>query len=84
MTTLLIGASGALLLLVGFALQKFGTIDGKSQTYNLLNFLGAGLLTWYSVLLGSWPFIVLEGIWTLVAGWYLVRHVLRVKQLPTL
>lgn len=71
--TLIIGATGAGLLLIAFAASRFGAMNEKSNTYDLLNLVGAGLLTWYAVLLHSWPFLVLEGIWTLVAGWYLLK-----------
>ncbi len=71
---LLIGSVGAALLLIAFALQKFGMLSEKSTAYDILNLFGAGLLTWYAVLLHSIPFIILEGIWTLVAGWYLLKR----------
>lgn len=73
----LVGSLGALFLLVAFSFQKFGILSEKSWKYDLLNMVGAGLLTWYAILLYSWPFIVLEGIWTLVAGWYLIRRLLK-------
>ncbi len=72
--TLIIGAVGAGLLLIAFALSKFGVMSEKSAAYDLLNLLGAGLLTWYAVLLRSIPFIVLEGIWTLIAVWYVGKR----------
>lgn len=71
---LLIGALGAALLLAAFSLQKFGILSEKQMSYDFLNLAGAGLLTWYAVLLNSVPFVVLEGIWTLVAGWYLLER----------
>ncbi len=77
MMTLAIGACGALLLLVAFAAEKFGRLESDSVLYDSLNLLGAGLLTAYAVLLGSWPFIVLEGIWALVAGRYFLKRLAR-------
>jgi hypothetical protein len=71
--TLLIGVSGATLLLVGFACQQFGSLKSGSVSYHMLNALGAGLLTLYSLLLHSVPFVVLEGVWMIVALWYLLR-----------
>ncbi len=72
--TLFIGVIGAALLLVAFACEKFGILKNDSVPYDTLNLLGAGLLTWYAVLLNSIPFIVLEGIWALVAAYYIVRR----------
>ncbi len=74
-TTLLIGILGAALLLVAFALDELDILADHSPGFNLLNLLGAGLLAWYAVLLDSWPFILLEGIWALIALRYLVKAV---------
>lgn len=72
--TLLIGTVGAALLLIAFTLEKFELLQNNSFEYNMLNFIGAALLTWYALILNSVPFIVLEGIWALIAFWYLVRR----------
>ena len=77
--TTLIGAGGAALLLVAFALSEFGILGGESRRYQLINLLGAALLTWYAILLHSVPFIVLEGIWTAVALWHFVRLAQKAK-----
>ena len=39
-----------------------------------MNAAGAGLACWASYLLGFFPFVVLEGIWSLVAVVALVRR----------
>ena len=72
-TTTLIGAGGAALLLAAFTLNEFNILGGESRWYQLINLLGAALLTWYAILLHSVPFIVLEGIWTAVALWHFAR-----------
>lgn len=77
--TTLIGAGGAALLLAAFALNEFNILDGESRIYQLINLLGAALLTWYAILLHSAPFIVLEGIWTAVALWQFVRLAQKAK-----
>lgn len=74
---ILVGSLGALFLLVAFSLQKLGFISEKCSQYDFLNVTGAGLLTWYAALLNSLPFIILEGIWAIVAGWYLFRRLLK-------
>jgi hypothetical protein len=78
-TTTLIGAGGAALLLAAFALNEFHILDGESRIYQVINLLGAALLTWYAILLHSAPFIVLEGIWTVVALWQFVRLAQKAK-----
>lgn len=72
-TTTLIGVSGATLLLIAFIANDLKKLRTESLSYNLLNLFGAALLTWYAVLLASIPFLILEGIWALVA----FRDVLR-------
>lgn len=76
-STTLIGVIGAALLLIAFGAEKFKKLSNDSFTYDFLNLLGAGLLTWYAVLLNSTPFFVLEGIWTLVALQGIVRRFLK-------
>jgi|CXWL01.1.fsa_nt_gi hypothetical protein len=62
-----IGVLGAGLLLVAFVANQFGKLNARSFLYDILNFVGAGLLVWYAILLDSLPFLILEGIWALVA-----------------
>lgn len=66
-TTDLIGATGVALLLIAFLLSLFFKLSKEGFPYLLLNILGAGLACFASVLLQYWPFIILEGIWTLVS-----------------
>ena len=42
--------------------------------YQLLNLVGAVLACIASYLIGFWPFVVLESVWTLVAALALVRR----------
>lgn len=66
-TTTLIGVIGAGLLLIAFIVNELKKLSVDSFWYDLLNLVGAGLLVWYALLLHSWPFVVLEGIWALVS-----------------
>ncbi|HVU99345.1 MAG TPA: hypothetical protein VHE34_29190 [Puia sp.] len=61
------GAVGVTLLLVAFFLNLTGKIGKESFAYLFLNVLGAGIACLASVLLRYWPFIILEGCWTLVS-----------------
>ena len=58
---------GVSLLLIAFALNLLGRLDQRSRIYQGLNLLGAGVLTVVSIRLAFLPFVVLEGIWALVA-----------------
>lgn len=69
----LIGSIGVGLLLLAFLLQLTGRLRADSLAYALLNAVGAGLACWASALLPYWPFVVLEGTWTLVSLGALVK-----------
>jgi uncharacterized membrane protein required for colicin V production len=63
----IIGSIGVTLLLAAFFLNLFRYISQESRLYVLLNIIGAGLSCYASVLIRYWPFVVLEGCWSLVA-----------------
>ncbi|MFZ2455396.1 MAG: hypothetical protein WAX07_02860 [Candidatus Altiarchaeia archaeon] len=65
--SLLIGSVGSALLLLAFFLTVFGKLKIDSETYALMNFAGAALSCYASLLIGYMPFAVLEGTWALVA-----------------
>ena len=59
--------AGALAILVGFVLAQAQVLDVRSWSYLWLNAVGAGILSvaaWYE---RQWGFLLLEGVWTLVA-----------------
>ncbi len=62
-----IGFIGVTILLIAFFLNLRNIIKKDSITYLLLNILGAGIACFASVLLNYWPFIILEGCWTIVS-----------------
>ncbi len=66
-STDLIGFIGVSVLLLAFFLNLSNRIGKDSLMYLLLNVIGAGVACLASVLLHYWPFILLEGCWTLVS-----------------
>ncbi|MBN2227736.1 MAG: hypothetical protein JW763_10275 [candidate division Zixibacteria bacterium] len=64
---LIIGITGMILLLAGFALNILKLKREDSFTYIILNILGGGLSTYYAVTLTAIPFVILETIWSLFA-----------------
>ena len=62
-----IGFIGVSILLLAYFLNITDKIKNDSLIYLFLNFLGAGIACYASVLLNYLPFIVLEGSWTLVS-----------------
>lgn len=63
----LLGVVGASLILIAFVANRFGCWSTTSLTYDAVNALGALLLIAYSYLIASYPFILLNVVWLLVA-----------------
>ena len=63
----LIGIAGAALLLAAFFLNLLNVLRADRYPYMALNFVGAGLACYSSYLIRFMPFVVLEGVWALVA-----------------
>jgi hypothetical protein len=61
----LIGTLGVSLLLIAFALNLANRLSSSSPAYLLLNIIGAVLAGVSSYIIRFWPFVVLEGVWTL-------------------
>jgi hypothetical protein len=58
---------GAAMILGAYVGYQRGTMGRDNLSYNLLNFVGSGLLTWVAVIDRRWGFIVLEGSWALLS-----------------
>ncbi len=63
----LIGSVGVAVLLVAFLLNLFKVLRADGYLYMGLNLVGAGLACYSSYLIGFMPFVVLEGVWAVVA-----------------
>jgi hypothetical protein len=64
---------GAAMILAAYVAYQRGRLGREDRVYNLLNFVGSGLLTWIAVADRRWGFIVLEGSWALLSLWPLLR-----------
>ena len=62
-----IGFIGVGILLAAFVLTLLKKVSQDSPIYIVLNFLGAALACFASILINYVPFIILEGVWTLVS-----------------
>lgn len=69
-----IGFLGVFQILLAYVLNALGKTSNKSLLFILLNFIGATMACIASLLLNYWPFIILEGIWSLVSLYSLVVH----------
>jgi hypothetical protein len=70
----LIQIFGALAILAGFALAQFGLLDQQSRSYLGLNVVGASVLAVLAYLERQWGFLLLEGVWAVIAAWGLAAR----------
>ncbi len=64
---------GALLILSGFIGAQLNKLSPQSTLYLVLNLVGSAILTVLGFLEHQWGFVLLEGVWTLVSAYGLVR-----------
>jgi len=69
-----IGFIGVFQILLAYLLNVMGKVDHKDLSFILLNLIGAGMACLSSVLLNYLPFIILEGVWTLISLISLFRY----------
>lgn len=62
-----IGFVGVFQILLAYILNVFGKLDNKDLIFILLNLIGAAMACLASILMKYIPFIILEGVWTLVS-----------------
>jgi hypothetical protein len=62
-----LGSIGVSILLIAFFLNMRKLIKTESLLYSILNLLGAGLATYASWLIPYFPFVILEGVWTILS-----------------
>jgi len=69
-----IGIIGMFIILVAFIMDEFyKKSNQETLRYNLTNLIGAGLLIYYAYTLISWPFMILNVVWFIVAGYKLIK-----------
>jgi hypothetical protein len=77
----LIGFTGVSILLIAYLLQLTNLLSNEGWPYLTLNALGAGVACLASVMLHYWPFIILEGIWSLISLIGLFKYISKTKHL---
>ncbi len=74
----MIGTIGVGLILLAYFLGTEKLLNRDGKLYYVLNIVGAGLACYASLLISYWPFVILEGTWTLVSIYGLMR-VMKIK-----
>ena len=69
----LISFVGALLILIAYIGHHLGWVNARSAAYNLLNASGSAILAWIALHPFQVGFVVLEGVWTVISLWALLR-----------
>ena len=69
-----IGFIGVFQILLAYALNVMGKVSHKDLSFILLNLIGAGMACLSSVLLNYLPFIILEGVWTIISFISLIKY----------
>jgi hypothetical protein len=64
---------GSLLIVGAFAANQFGRLGSFSLPYVVLNAVGSAVLVVVAVVEEQWGFLLLEGVWTIVSFYSLVR-----------
>ena len=68
----LVGTLGVGIILLAYFMQTAKLLKDQKLFY-VLNTIGAALACYASFLIGYWPFVILEGAWTLVSIYGLMK-----------
>jgi len=74
----LIGTIGIALILIAYFLNTERLIPVNGKLFYVLNTIGAALACYASLLINYWPFVILEGTWTLISIYGMMRT-MRIK-----
>jgi hypothetical protein len=74
---------GAVLILAAFVLSQRNLLDMNSYLYLTLNLAGAAILTVLAFQAQRWGFVLLEGVWALVALVGLILRLVRKEPAAT-
>jgi hypothetical protein len=69
----LIGTIGVAIILLAYFLNTAKLLPRDGKLYYVLNIIGAALAAYASFLIEYFPFVILEGTWTLVSVYGLMK-----------
>jgi uncharacterized protein with PQ loop repeat len=75
-----LGSYGVSILLIAFVLNLLKIIRTDSVIYGLLNLAGAAIACYASYLIPYFPFVILEGLWTILSLVAVVKTIIRLRK----
>ncbi|GGC56030.1 hypothetical protein GCM10011387_06990 [Pedobacter quisquiliarum] len=70
-----LATAGVSILLIAFLLQILKVIRVESNSYSLMNLVGAALAGVSAWMINFMPFVVLESVWVLVSLFNLLKNI---------
>ncbi|MGZ8687233.1 MAG: CBU_0592 family membrane protein [Gaiellaceae bacterium] len=64
----LVSLLGAVTILAAYGANQFGRLRATSLVYAVANVVGAGVLSVVAAVESQWGFLLLEGVWCLLAA----------------
>jgi hypothetical protein len=64
---------GVTIILFAFVMLSLKRISSDSAIYKWSNFVGGALLCWGAYLIPSYSFVVMEGVWSAVAFYSIIK-----------
>jgi len=74
-TSDLLATAGVSILFIAFLLQILKVIRVESNSYSLMNLVGAALAGISAWMINFMPFVVLESVWVLVSLFNLLKNI---------
>ena len=74
----IIGTIGVGLILLAYFLNTAKMLERNKRAFYVMNIIGAALACYASLLIDYFPFVVMEGTWTLVSIYGLMKT-MRIK-----
>jgi hypothetical protein len=75
-----ISIAGAVMVLIAYAAHQMDRMPKDTYAYQLLNLFGGALLVWAAITTKQAGLILMEGAWTVLSGYGLVRLLSGVRQ----
>lgn len=73
-TSDILATAGVSILLIAFLLQILKVINVESNSYSLMNLVGAALAGISAWMISFMPFVVLESVWVVVSLFNLIKN----------